>query len=108
MEKIIYIPKSLKGFIMSEHYVYMLRCKDDTLYTGYTTDIERRLQMHTSGKGAKYTKGRGPFILEWTEKYETKSEAMQREYALKRLSRLEKEQFIEERRKMDNEPTKKF
>ena len=48
-------------------YVYMLRCKDDSLYTGWTNDLEHRLQMHATGKGAKYTRGRGPLTLVYTE-----------------------------------------
>src|SRR5690625_7153860 len=56
------------------HIVYMLRCSDDTLYTGYTTDLARRVQMHEEGKGAKYTRGRGPFRVVYIEKYDTKEE----------------------------------
>ncbi len=80
------------------HYVYILECKDGSLYTGYTTDIVRRVQMHTSGKGAKYTRGRGPFKLRLSESYPTKERAMQREYEIKQLSRDEKIMLIEERR----------
>lgn len=80
------------------HYVYILECKDGSLYTGYTTDIVRRVQMHTSGKGAKYTRGRGPFQLKLSESFSTKERAMQREYEIKQLSRDEKIALIEERR----------
>ncbi|MFC6963662.1 GIY-YIG nuclease family protein [Halocatena marina] len=77
------------------HYVYILRCGDETLYTGYTTDIERRVEEHRSGTGAKYTRGRGPFELVHVEKYQTRSAAMSREYEIKQLARETKEQLIE-------------
>lgn len=79
------------------HFVYILQCKDGSLYTGYTTDIVRRVQMHTAGKGAKYTRGRGPFQLKLSESYPTKERAMQREYEIKQMSREEKITLIEER-----------
>ncbi|TQS75356.1 GIY-YIG nuclease family protein [Ornithinibacillus gellani] len=72
------------------HTVYMLRCKDGTLYTGYTNDLSHRMKMHESGKGAKYTRGRGPLQIVHTEYYETKEEAMQREYEIKQLSKQQK------------------
>lgn len=77
------------------HYVYILRCGDETLYTGYTTDIERRVEEHQSGTGAKYTRGRGPFELVHVEEYQTRSAAMSREYEIKQLARETKEQLIE-------------
>nr|WP_248904388.1 GIY-YIG nuclease family protein [Halocatena marina] len=80
---------------MCMHYVYILRCGDETLYTGYTTDIERRVEEHRSGTGAKYTRGRGPFELVHVEKYQTRSAAMSREYEIKQLARETKEQLIE-------------
>lgn len=80
------------------HYVYILECRDGSLYTGYTTNITRRVQMHTNGKGAKYTRGRGPFTLKLSESYPTKESAMKREYEIKQLSRTEKITLIEERR----------
>lgn len=70
--------------------VYMLECKDGTLYTGSTDRLEHRLQMHRSGKGAKYTRGRGPLILRYLESCEDKSHALRREYAIKNLTRQEK------------------
>lgn len=79
---------------MAEHIVYILKCKDHTLYTGYTTDLEHRLMMHQDGKGAKYTRGRGPFQVMLVETYATKNEAMKREYAIKQLTRTEKIQLI--------------
>lgn len=71
-------------------YVYMLRCKDDSLYTGWTNDLAHRLAMHSSGRGAKYTRGRGPLTLVYTEELADKESALKREAAIKHLSRLEK------------------
>lgn len=71
-------------------YVYMLRCKDGSLYTGWTNDIAHRLAMHQSGKGAKYTRGRGPLELVYREELPDKETAMRREAAIKRLTRAEK------------------
>jgi len=80
----------------SDHYVYVLRCEDDTLYTGYTTDVERRVAEHDAGEGAKYTRGRTPVELVHVESHESKSAAMSREYEIKQFSRRRKEQLIEE------------
>ena len=71
-------------------YVYILRCRDDTLYTGITDDLNRRLEAHNAGKGAKYTRGRGPVKLCYSEEQESYSAALKREYAIKQLSRAEK------------------
>ncbi|MBQ9974167.1 MAG: GIY-YIG nuclease family protein [Oscillospiraceae bacterium] len=71
-------------------YVYMLRCGDGTLYTGITDDVEKRLAVHRSGKGAKYTRGRGPLELVYTETQPDKSAALRRERAIKALTRPEK------------------
>ena len=71
-------------------FVYILRCKDDSLYTGWTNDLEHRLAMHRAGKGAKYTRGRGPLVLVYTEELADKSEALKREAAIKKLTKLEK------------------
>ena len=76
-------------------YVYMLRCGDGTLYTGMTDDVQRRLAAHRAGKGAKYTRGRGPLELAYTEKQPDKSAALRRECAIKRLRREEKERLIQ-------------
>lgn len=76
------------------HYTYMLKCKDSTYYIGYTNDLEKRLQAHNEGKGAKYTKGRGPVELVYYEEYEDKSTAMRREWELKQLSRKQKEAML--------------
>lgn len=78
-----------------DHYVYILRCADDTLYTGYTTDVERRVAEHDSGEGAKYTRGRTPVELVHVESYGSRSAAMSREYEIKQLSRFEKESLAE-------------
>ncbi|MBS4537136.1 GIY-YIG nuclease family protein [Clostridium sp. D2Q-11] len=78
------------------NYVYILRCKDNTLYTGWTTNIQKRLEVHNSGKGAKYTRGRIPVLLEYYEAYQSKSEATKREYAIKKLNKYEKEKLIKQ------------
>ena len=75
-------------------YVYILRCGDSTLYTGITDDVERRLAVHRSGRGAKYTRGRGPLELVYQEAVPDKSAALKREIALKRLTRKQKELLI--------------
>ncbi|GAB7014308.1 GIY-YIG nuclease family protein [Halolamina salina] len=77
------------------HYVYVLSCADDTLYTGYTTDVARRVAEHDAGEGAKYTRGRTPVEAVHVESFETKSAAMSREHEIKQLSRAEKEQLVE-------------
>ena len=75
-------------------YLYILRCGDGTLYTGITTDVARRLEEHRQGRGAKYTRGRGPLELVYQEECGTHSWALKREYAVKQLTREEKEQLI--------------
>ena len=70
--------------------VYMLECSDHTLYTGITVDLERRLEEHSKGKGAKYTKHRGPFTVVFTERQETRGQALKREAAIKGMTREEK------------------
>lgn len=76
------------------NYTYMLECSDKSLYTGWTTDLDKRLVMHNQGKGAKYTCGRRPVKLVYFEEFSTKEEAMKREYAIKQLSRREKLNLI--------------
>ncbi len=73
-----------------QHYVYIVRCADDTLYTGWTTDIKRRIAVHNAGKGAKYTRNRHPVHLEYIETYNEKGQALSREAQIKKLSRLQK------------------
>jgi len=81
-------------FIMADHFIYILECADGTYYTGYTTDLDRRLNAHNKGKGAKYTRTRRPVRRLYEEVFSTKQEAMQREYAIKQLTRLQKERLI--------------
>ena len=76
------------------HYAYIVKCSDGTYYTGYTNDLEKRLLAHNAGKGAKYTRNRLPVEMVYFEEYEYKSEAMKREYAIKRLTRKQKEKLI--------------
>ncbi len=76
------------------HYAYIVKCSDGTYYTGYTNDLEKRLLAHNAGKGAKYTRNRLPVEMVYFEEYEDKSEAMKREYAIKRLTREQKEKLI--------------
>ena len=75
-------------------YLYILRCGDGSLYTGITTDVEKRLEAHRSGKGAKYTRGRGPLELVYREECGDHSEALKRELEIKRLPREEKLKLI--------------
>ena len=75
-------------------WVYILECRDGTLYTGCTDDIPRRLAMHNAGKGAKYTRGRGPLILRYREETPDRAAALRREAAVKRLTRVEKIRLI--------------
>ena len=75
-------------------YLYILRCGDNTLYTGITTDVEKRFEAHQSGKGAKYTRGRGPLELVYREECGTHSDALKREAQIKKLSREQKQALI--------------
>ncbi len=76
------------------HYFYVLECADNTLYAGYTNNLEKRIATHNAGKGAKYTKPRTPVKCVYFESYVTKSEAMRAEYAFKQLERREKLKYI--------------
>lgn len=78
------------------YFVYILECADHTLYTGYTTDLERRLRTHNAGKGAKYTKTRRPVRLVYYEDFPEKGQALSREAAIKNLTRAQKLALIEE------------
>lgn len=79
-------------------YVYILECADNTLYTGYTDDLEKRLIVHNAGEGAKYTRSRRPCRLVYSEEYETKREAQSREWYIKHtMNRKDKLKLIEER-----------
>ena len=84
--------KTIDNIISS--YVYILRCGDGTFYTGWTTDLQRRVMAHNSGIGGKYTKSRLPVELVYSEEYKDRREAQKREYAIKQLSRAEKLRLI--------------
>ena len=77
------------------NYVYILRCADDTLYCGWTNDLDARLAAHNSGRGAKYTRARLPVELVYFEEYDDKHEAMSREWHIKKMSKAEKMKLIE-------------
>lgn len=83
------------------NYTYILHCADGTLYCGWTNDLKKRLHAHNSGTGAKYTKSRRPVTLAYYEAFETKQEAMKREYAIKQLPRKKKEELISHGCNMD-------
>ena len=76
------------------NYTYILECKDGNLYTGWTNDMDKRLKAHNEGKGAKYTRGRRPVKLVYIEEFDTKEEAMKREYEIKHMTRREKEKLV--------------
>ncbi len=76
------------------NYTYILKCKDDTFYTGWTNDLEKRVIAHNQGKGAKYTKPRLPVEVVYYETFESKEEAMRRECEIKKLTRKQKELLI--------------
>ena len=78
------------------NYVYMLRCGDGSLYTGITTDVEARLEAHRTGKGAKYTRGRGPLEVVYTEQCASKSDALKRERQIKALPKEEKRKLCKQ------------
>ena len=77
-----------------DHYVYVLECADGTLYTGYTTDVERRVAEHDAGDGAKYTRGRTPVEVVLTESFDSRAAALRREHEVKALSRRAKKRLI--------------
>lgn len=79
--------------------VYILECADKTLYTGVTNDLEKRLAAHAAGRGAKYTRGRGPLRVVYTETKRTKGAALKREYAIKAMPKPEKTGLARQRRK---------
>ena len=81
------------------NYTYIAECRDKSLYTGWTTDLEKRISAHNEGRGAKYTKSRRPVKLVYWEEFETKQEAMKREYAIKHMSRPAKIRLIKEKAK---------
>lgn len=79
---------------MQDYFVYILECADSTLYTGWSTDVKKRVENHNAGKGAKYTRARLPVVCVYSEAFGTKQDAMRREYEIKQLSRQEKEALI--------------
>lgn len=76
------------------NYTYILECSDKSYYTGWTNNLEKRIEMHNQGKGAKYTKVRRPVKLVYVETFETRQEAMSREYAIKQLTHQQKQELI--------------
>ena len=80
---------------MEQNYTYLLRCADGTFYSGWTNHLKERVRIHNEGRGAKYTKGRRPVELVYYEEFATRQEAMKREWAIKRLSRKDKQLLIE-------------
>ena len=84
------------------NYTYILKCKDGSLYTGWTNDLEQRVAAHNTGKGAKYTKARRPGELVYFEEFETKEQAMKREYAIKQMARKDKLELVRRKEKADD------
>lgn len=78
-----------------KYYIYIIECSDATLYTGFTKNLEKRVEAHNAKKWAKYTRGRTPVILKYFEEFDTENEARKREYQIKQLSRKEKSSIIE-------------
>lgn len=72
------------------HYIYIVECQDKTLYTGYTTDLDKRIKTHNAKKGAKYTRGRTPVVLKYYEEFNSKADATKRESQIKKLRRAKK------------------
>lgn len=72
------------------HYIYIIECKDKTLYTGYTNNLDKRIKTHNEKKGAKYTRGRTPVVLKYYEEFDNKVDAMKRESQIKKLKRAKK------------------
>lgn len=81
------------------HFVYILRCADGTLYSGYTIDLDNRLLIHNKGRGAKYTRTRLPVEIVYYKKYSEKSPALKREFYIKQLKRKDKLRLIREFKK---------
>jgi putative endonuclease len=78
----------------NNHYFYVLTCKDGSFYGGYTNNLEKRIKLHNQGKGAKYTRGRGPVTLTYVKGFNNKSEALKAEYHFKCLTRKKKTEFL--------------
>lgn len=73
-----------------KHFVYIVQCRDESLYTGWTTHLEQRIKAHNDGKGAKYTKSRGPVVLRYFEEFDDKGTALKRECEIKKMKRADK------------------
>ncbi|MDO5128245.1 MAG: GIY-YIG nuclease family protein [Eubacteriales bacterium] len=84
-----------EDYASKKNYTYIVKCSDNTLYTGWTNNLEKRIAAHNSGNGAKYTKNRRPVSLVYYEIHDTKQAAMKREYAIKKMSRADKEDLIQ-------------
>jgi len=82
-----------------EWYAYVVRCNDDTLYTGCTNDLKKREILHNTGKGARYTRNRRPVRVVYTEEFTSKGKALSREYEIKQMTREEKEELIRSKKK---------
>ena len=87
-------PEGHEMRIVRMNYAYIVKCSDSTYYTGWTNNLDKRIQAHNEGKGAKYTKGRRPVTLVYYEVFEQKEAAMRREWEIKHLTRNEKEQLF--------------
>lgn len=86
----------LSAFLEEKAFVYLLRCNDNSLYCGWTCDVKKRVKIHNDGRGAKYTRAKLPVELVYFEVYEDKKVAMQREYEIKKMIKVEKERLINE------------
>lgn len=89
---VIYIIGIFKEWDM--HYVYIVECRDGTLYTGYTINLEKRITAHNEGRGAKYTRGRAPIILRYYKEYSSKNDALKAEIDIKKLRKIKKLELI--------------
>lgn len=96
--------KYVNYYMENKHTFYVLRCKDQTYYAGYTNNLNKRIKTHNSGKGAKYTRARTPVECIFAQNFDSKQDAMRQEYAFKQLTREKKEQYMKEH---VNEITKK-
>ena len=95
------LKKEMVGLVQQQNnYVYIVRCSDQTLYTGWTNHLEKRIEAHNAGKGAKYTKARRPVELVYLETFDNKGDALKREYQIKQLKRSEKEKLILRKKKI--------
>ena len=94
------MPKIKKRFVRyGRFYVYIVECADSTYYTGYTPDINRRIELHNSGKGAKYTRQHGPVTLVWCKEYKYFKRAFKKEIEIKKLKRAQKRRLINDYKK---------